>query len=297
MSALSVGGAAAGIGRRSTSSRVGLWVMDGLLLGLFMVSVGVFVGLIESPASPVHGWISSVVVRRAVVGAAMGLTLVVLVYSPLGARSGAHLNPAFTIAFWRLGRIGTVDAAGYVAAQFVLGLAGCAAAGVLVGPWFSGAPVRYAATAPGLPGGWGVAAAFGAELAMTFGMLMLALYASNTKRLASRTGWIMGLALALLITVASPISGTALNPARTLASAIPAGDFRAVWIYFVAPVLGMLAAAEVFVRVRRLPRVHCCKLNHSLRELCPYCGCDGPIEFGTHEGEVSTAASVRRAAV
>ncbi|GIK20398.1 MAG: aquaporin family protein [Leptolyngbya sp. PLA2] len=256
-----------------------LWVIDGFLLGLFMFAVAVFVGLIESPASSLHALLPSPLVRRGLVGAGMGLTAIALIYSPLGERSGAHMNPAVTLGFLRLGRIRPLDACGYVVCQFAGGVAGATIGGVVAGPLFTDEPVRYAPTVPGV---WGVPAAFAAEVAMTFILMSTVLYASNTRRLARWTGVFAGVLLFTFITVESPVSGMSLNPARTLASAVPAGVHDALWMYFAAPTLGVLAAAEVFRNLRVLPRVHCCKLNHCGPGVCPHCGCDGPIHFEAH---------------
>src|SRR6185295_3355311 len=85
-------------------------LMEALGLGLFMVSAGVFGTLLESPASPVHRALPGPVLRRVLMGLAMGLTAVGLVYSPWGRRSGAHINPAFTLTMFRLGRVRGRDA-------------------------------------------------------------------------------------------------------------------------------------------------------------------------------------------
>ncbi|MEZ6243115.1 MAG: aquaporin [Phycisphaerales bacterium] len=269
--------------RAQTGARhVALWLIDGALLGCFMLSVAVFVGLIESPASPLRAHLPWPLVRNALIGLAMGLTLIALVYSPWGGRSGAHMNPAFTIAFWRLGKIGSTDAAGYIAAQLLLGLAGTYLGALLMGAWFTEPPVTYA---PTLPGRWGVWVAFSAEFAMTFTLMGAVLVCSNTKRLAPYTGLAAACLLATFITFESPISGMSLNPARTLASAIPAGRFDALWIYIAGPIAGMVLAAEVFRNLRALPRVHCCKLNHARHEPCVFCGCDGPIDFDAHRDD------------
>ncbi len=259
-----------------------LWLMDGALLGVFMLAVAVCVGLIESHHSPLRPFLPSSLARNALTGVAMGLTLIGLVYSPWGARSGAHLNPAFTLAFLRLGKIGPADALGYIGAQFVLGLAGCVLGAAVMGALFTEPPVAYA---PTVPGPWGVWPALGAEFAMTFVLMGAALFASNSPRLARVTGLIAAALLAAYITFESPVSGTSLNPARTLASAIPAGRFDGLWLYLTAPVLGMLAAAELFRNLRALPAVHCCKLNHSRTEPCVFCGCDGPIDFDAHKDD------------
>lgn len=261
----------------SLTRRLGLWAADGLLLGLFMASVGIFAGLIFSPASPAAGVFTSDAQRSLAMGAAMGATLIALVYSPLGAFSGAHMNPAVTVAFLRLGRIRPIDAMGYIAAQLAGGLLGAVAIGAAVGPAFTDEPVRWAATTPGE---FGIPAAFAAEFGMTLLLMLTVLTASNHASTARWTGLIAAAIVAAYITVESPVSGMSMNPARTLASALPSGVFDSIWIYFTAPVAGMLAAAEIFARLRCFPTAHCCKLNH--QGPCDHCGCDGPIRFHEH---------------
>ena len=70
------------------------YLFEGALLGVFMISACAFTALLEHPASSVRQAISNGDVRRALIGLAMGLTAVVLIYSPWGQRSGAHMNPA-----------------------------------------------------------------------------------------------------------------------------------------------------------------------------------------------------------
>src|SRR5207237_5064215 len=82
-------------------------------LGAFLFSACFFAVLLEHPASPVRAAIPSALERRALMGLAMGLTAILLIYSPPGKRSGAHLNPSVTLAFLRLGRLPLWDAALY----------------------------------------------------------------------------------------------------------------------------------------------------------------------------------------
>jgi len=85
-------------------------VMEGALLGLFMISACVFTVIFQLPGSPVRQAIASAELRRVLTGIAMGLTAIALIYSPWGQRSGAHLNPSVTLTFLRLGKIKRVDA-------------------------------------------------------------------------------------------------------------------------------------------------------------------------------------------
>lgn len=264
--------------------RATIWLIDGSLLGLFMMSVGLFVPLIEYPGWPVRQAIDSPWIRRLLIGIAMGLTAIVLIYSPLGGRSGAHMNPALTLTYWRLGRIKPVDAIGYITAQLIGGWLGIAVISVLMGSAFGGEPILYASTRPGLGGPW---VAFVAEASMTFVLMTVVLHASNRARFARYTGVFAGLLVATYITIEAPLSGMSMNPARTLASAVHSGLFDALWVYFLAPPLGMAAAAALYKRTKRAPAIHCCKLNHNHTSRCIHCGCDGPIHFDQHTQETA----------
>jgi aquaporin Z len=242
-------------------------LMEALGLGLFMVSAGLFGTLLEYPGSPLHQALPSAFGRRALMGVAMGLTAIGLVYSPWGRRSGAHINPAVTLTFLRLGRVRGRDAAAYVGAQFVGGLAGALAVAALLGDAFVAPPVTAVATLPGTPG---LTVAFGCELVISFALVLLVLTLGRSKRLGQYTGLFVGAVLFLYITFEAPLSGMSMNPARTLASAIPGHAWEGVWIYFMAPLLGMLLASEVHVRLVRDERAGCAKLAHSFP--CIFCG-------------------------
>ena len=108
------------------------YVMEALGLMLFMISAGSFATLLEYPQSPIHHRIADPVVRRSLMGLAMGLTAIVLIYSPWGQQSGAHFNPVTTMTFWRLGKIARWDAFFYVLAQFAGGLMGVVVIGAIL---------------------------------------------------------------------------------------------------------------------------------------------------------------------
>jgi aquaporin Z len=240
-------------------------LMEALALGLFMTSAGVFGTILEAPASPVHAAIASPFLRRTIMGVIMGLTAIGLVYSPWGQRSGAHMNPAFTLTFLRLGRVKRPDAIAYVAAQFVGGLGGVLLVAGLLGPAFLGPPVNAVAT---LPGTAGVAAAFIAEAAISFLLMSVVLSLGRHQRLARYTGLIVGAIVCLYITFEAPLSGMSMNPARTLASAIPVRTWQGLWVYFTAPLAGMLLAAELHLRAPA-GAAGCAKLFH--RFPCIFC--------------------------
>jgi aquaporin Z len=241
------------------------YLMEGALLGLFMISACVFTVLLEHPASALHGAIPDPFARRALMGAAMGLTAVALIYSPWGKRSGAHFNPSTTLTFLRLGRVAGPDALFYATAQFAGAVAGVLAAAVLLSGRGRHPAVQFAATIPG-PGG--VAVAFASEAAITFLLMTVVLAVANDRRWNRFTGLAAGACVALFITFEAPLSGMSMNPARTFGSAVASMRWDAIWIYFVAPPLGMLLAAEVRVRSKGLGSVLCAKYHHENLHRC-----------------------------
>lgn len=239
------------------------YLSEAMGLGAFMFSACAFAALLFHPASPVAREIESEATRRVLMGAAMGLTNVLLVYSPWGMRSGAHNNPAVTLTFYRLGKVKGADALFYVLAQFAGGVAGVVLAALVFGELLADAKVNYVVT---VPGNLGVAAAFAAEVFISFVLMSVVLRASNHARLARWTGLLAGLLVALYISVESPVSGMSMNPARTFGSAVSAQVWTALWVYFTAPLVGMLFAAEVFARTGA--RAACAKLHHHNRKRC-----------------------------
>ena len=246
------------------------YLMEAAGLGLFMVSAGLFATLLWYPGSPIAQAVPDGMLRRGLMGLMMGLTAIAIIYSPWGQQSGAHINPAVTLTFWRLGKVATWDAVFYVLAQFVGGVLGVLAVLALLGAIFADPPVSYIATTPGPAG---AAVALLAEAVISFGLMTMILFTTNTPRLMRLTGVFAGCLVALYITVEAPVSGMSMNPARTLASALPGQLFDALWIYLVGPAAGMLLAVEVYRLVRRRPTVVCAKLNHHTHRRCIFrCG-------------------------
>jgi aquaporin Z len=242
--------------------------MEAAEIGLFMLAACAFSVLLFSPASPVAAALPSPLGRRLLMGLAMGGTAVALIHSPMGKRSGAHMNPSVTLTYLRLDRVAPRDAVAYVAAQFAGAIAGVMLAAALLGDLVAHPAVAHAAT---VPGPLGVGAAFAAEVLISFVLMIVILHTTNAPRWSRYTGWCAGLLIALYITLEAPISGMSMNPARTLGSAIPAHAWTAIWIYFAAPLLGMLLGAEVFVRRRGLAAVFCAKLDHHTASRCIFC--------------------------
>jgi aquaporin Z len=206
--------------------------------------------------------------RRLATGLLFAGGATAVVYSPLGQRSGAHLNPAITLAFWSLGTIGARDAAAYVIAQFLGAMLGVAAAAAAWPELVRS--VQFAATMPG--DGWRWTGAFVAETIATFLLAITIFVCINKPRVAARTGVIAGTLVAALVTIEAPVSGTSLNPARSLAPALFVPLFRDQWVYFVAPALGAIIAARMF-RDRWGGATVCAKLYHTPAYPCPFAAC------------------------
>lgn len=258
--------------RRPLSVRSGAhewqeYLIEGWALGSFMVSLGLVAIALEAASSPIHQWIRNADLRRVLLAALMGMTAAALIYTPWGKRSGAHMNPAVTLAFLRLGKIAPGNAIGYIAAQAVGGILGIYVVWALFGELFSLPPVGFVTT---VPGERGVLIAFVAELTMS-ALLMLTILASASRpRFAPYTGIFAGIVIFVFISLETPLSGMSVNPARSLASAIAANRWTSFWVYILAPLLGMYLAAELFSRSKAV--VPCAKLCHSSTQRCIHCG-------------------------
>ena len=235
------------------------YAIEALLLGVFMLAVCGFAILLEHPSSPIRTLVPDAFVRRACMGLATGATAAALIYSPWGGRSGAHLNPAVTLAFARLGRMDRQHVVGYVGGQVVGALGGMLVAFALLRPAVATPSVNWVVTRPGPEG---PLVALVAEAAMTFVLMGTVLTLSGFQATQRFAGAAVATLVALFITLEAPLSGMSLNPARTLASALVAGEFRGLWVYFIAPPAGALVAAELAWRWRGLRAAACAKLHH-----------------------------------
>lgn len=154
----------------------------------------------------------------------------------MGGVSGAHLNPAVSVAFALRGDFLWRRVPGYVAAQ----LAGAAAASAVLRGLFGGG-AHLGATLPG--SGFDTGQAFAMEIVLTFGLVSVILGVSSA---AQNVGQFAAIGVASYIILAglwaSPVSGASMNPARSLGPALVGGDLSAIWVYLVGPLLGAIAA-------------------------------------------------------
>lgn len=215
------------------------------------------VALFESSRSPLSGDLPSWA-RLVVIGICFGLLATVVAVSPVGRRSGAHLNPAVTLGFvWR-GHTSARDASGFIAGQFAGALLAAAVFGGVEGGWATSVHTARTAPADGLPG-WAVVSI---EAALTATLLLVIFTALSSPRTARWTPLVVTGALAGLIWVGAPHTGASMNPARTLGPDIVSDFFPTLWAYFVGPVIGSALAVIIFGFAGRERRTLTAKLFH-----------------------------------
>ena len=197
-----------------------------------------------------------------------GGTAVVL--SPLGQRSGGHLNPAMTFAFWLRGKISHIDAAMYSVAQVLGAVLGVLIVGAVASE--AASTVNLGMTTPGV--GYSATVALAAELVITFSLIFLVFWAVDRRAIARYTPYLAGVLIAFLVMIEAPISGTSLNPARSLAPAALMGVFDDLWLYFVGPIAGAVLAVAVYrVIGAEKAATGCAKLHHTDQYPCLFEGC------------------------
>jgi aquaporin Z len=243
------------------------YIMEGTELGMFMLAASSFGTELFYVRSPFLRWLPDPMLRLILMGLLMGVTAIAIIRSPMGRRSGAHFNPAVSITFLCLGRMHRLDALFYVISQFVGGACGVLAARLIIGARLGAPSVRYVVT---VPGRHGIFAAFLAEYFMGWLMMTVVLVSANSRRFARFTWLLVGTLVTMYVIGFSGISGFSVNPARTVASAIFAGVWTALWIYLSAPLLGMLSAAALYILRSGSDAVLCAKVYHDQHSPCPF---------------------------
>jgi aquaporin Z len=182
---------------------------------------------------------------------AFGLSVLVMVYA-IGKISGCHINPAITIAMLLNGKIPSKDAIIYIILQCTGAIiASALLLAIMTGlPGYQVAPGNLGANGygTGYLGGYSLTSAFIAEVVTTFIFLMVIFGSTSNKAPAGFAGIAIGLSLAMIHMVTIPITGTSVNPARSLGPAVVAGGtaLAQLWLFLVAPVIGAVIAAVVW---------------------------------------------------
>lgn len=221
------------------------YLQEALGLGIFMISACFFSAMLFSEKS--SWYVSDAMMKNVLIGIAMGSTALFIFYSPFTAPSGAQINPAVTLTFLRLDKMCRYDALFFVLFQIIGGTVAVYIMQLLMGSILIDAPVNSAVTVPGKTVWW----VFVTELIIAFITMSMVLFTSNNDTLKKYTRIFAGCLVCTWVIVAGPISGFGMNPARSLASALPANTWTAFWIYLFVPFIGMLLAAEFYLFIER----------------------------------------------
>lgn len=177
---------------------------------------------------------------------AFAFVIIAMVYA-LGHLSGAHLNPAVTVAFWSTRRFPTRDVAPYLVAQCAGAIAAAAVLRAVLGDvGHLGATVPSVAPYVSIPG------AFVIEWLLSFALMLVIMAVATDERVAPGFAPIaVGLTVGFCALTGGPLTGASMNPARSLGPALVGGEWRAHWLYWVAPVTAMVVASRVYDALRR----------------------------------------------
>ncbi|MEO8147508.1 MAG: aquaporin [Bacteroidia bacterium] len=245
--------------------KIKLYLIEAWGLGTFMVSACLFATILEYPGSYIHNAISSHEIRNMIMGIMMGVTAYLILISSWGKKSGAHINPAVTIVNYRLRKISLSDSIAYIIFQTIGGTFAVYVMQLLLGHALIDKPVESAVTIPycGHP-----VHAFFMELAIAF-VLMLTIQIVSNSSFAKHTEKFAGFLVMMYVIIAGPVSGFGMNPARTIASALPAHNWNSFWIYAFVPIAGMLIATEFYLFSKKFlkARKKSNKYNHSTIEI------------------------------
>ena len=220
-------------------------LLGGLSIVIFMFGAG----------SPMERLLPSVKIRQVTTGFLFGCVGTLITLSNVGKESGAHINPAVTLAFWMFRKLDTRTAVGYAIAQLVGAAVGC----VPLLAWGSmGRSVAFGATTPGK--GYTIETVLMGEVVTTFALVGSLCLFIGFRRLRPCTPFMIPFLYAVMVPLEAAISGTSTNPARTIGPALISGQWEGWWIYWAGPVTGTLVAVLIFSSVAR--KIEVAKLYH-----------------------------------
>lgn len=230
--------------RRATAEAIGTFFL--VLIGPGTVMVNAHVGGLVGPVG---------------VSLAFAFVVIAMVYA-LGHLSGAHINPAVTVAFWSVRRFPSAQVLPYIAAQSAGALAASWALRAALGPVGD-----LGATLPKIPN----MSAFWVEWLLSFALMFVIMAVATDERVADGFAPIaVGLTVGFCAMMGGPLTGASMNPARSFGPAVVGNLWRAHWIYWLAPMTGMMAAARVYDFLRQAEAPGATPLTRPL-------GVSGPI--------------------
>jgi MIP family channel proteins len=174
-----------------------------------------------------------------------GLIIMAMIYAT-GHLSGAHINPAVTVAFTLTRHFAVRDAVAYIAAQ----LAGALAGALLLLAVWPDQPAQLGATVPSV----GAGSAFVYELVLTaLLMFVIMAVATDTRAVGAAAAIAIGGTVGLDALFGGPVTGASMNPARSFGPALAAGDWQDFWVYLAGPLAGAALGAFAYQLVRGTP--------------------------------------------
>lgn len=238
------------------------WIEYGAeLLG---TAILVFVGLSAvvfdfAEGLPMEHLIPNQSIRLLITGLVFAGSGSLVAISPLGKRSGAHINPAVSLAFWLQGKMHHYDIGGYIIGQFIGAIIGAAFLVLVWGKYATS--VRNGMTLPGQ--NYSIMDAFLAEVLMTFLLVLSIFIFVSSYRLMRWTPLMTWLLVATMVWLEAPVSGASMNPARSIGPALVSCLWQNQWLYCIAPLLGAMLAVGGFRLVTIGERdILTCKLFH-----------------------------------
>jgi MIP family channel proteins len=209
---------------------------------LIAEGIGTFFLVFIGPGTAMVDAFTGGAVGHAGVALAFAFVVIAMIYA-LGHLSGAHINPAVTVAFWSVRRFPAAEVVPYVAAQ----CAGAALASLTLVSVLG--PVgRFGATLPSI----GLGKAFGVEWLLSFALMFVIMAVATDERVpVGFAALAVGLTVGFCALMGGALTGASMNPARSFGPAIVGGLWKAHWLYWVAPMTGMLVAARVYDGLRR----------------------------------------------
>lgn len=221
----------------------GIWTRRALAEGIgtfFLVLIGPGAVMVDAYTGGAIGHVG--------ISLAFAFVVLAMIYA-IGHLSGAHINPAVTIGFWAAGRFPGREVPIYVAAQSLGGILAALVLLAVLGPVGS-----LGATIPSVP----VGPAFLLEFLLSFALMFVIMAVATDERVADGfAGLAVGLTVGFGAMMGGPITGGSMNPARSLGPAVAGGGWAVHWLYWLAPMAGMIVAARTYelLRPARLPSV------------------------------------------
>ncbi|QJD98322.1 aquaporin [Mucilaginibacter robiniae] len=208
--------------------------------------------------TPMNRWVPDAGLRRAITGFLFGSTGCLITLSPVGKISGAHINPSVSIAFWLRGKMKTPTMLGYVSSQMLGAVVGC----VPLLLWGNqGKSVAYGNTVPSAAGLW---PAFIGEAITTACLIVLLFAFVGSPKLRNYTPFTIPFLFSFMVWAEAPLSGCSTNPARSFGPAVISHVYTAYWLFWLAPLTGVVLVVGIFrwLRLHKYYHIEAARISY-----------------------------------